>query len=99
PRRRVTVTTVTQPIGLSTSWNGPGASPDHLLDEARSLGFRRIEAYSHFTADGLQVLAERASARDVAIGSLHGPCPAPSPWIGDWLASTSTSERTRSVDA
>src|SRR5205823_14571556 len=60
---------------------------------------RRIEAYSHFAADGLHALAERASARDVQIGSLHGPCPAPTPWIGDWLASTSTSERTRSVDA
>ena len=33
------------------------------------------------------------------IGSLHGPCPAPVPGIGDWLASTSESERSRSVDA
>ncbi len=88
-----------EPIGLSTSWNGPGASPDHLLDEARNLGFRRIEAYSHFSPDGLPALAERAASRGMEIGSLHAPCPAPSPGLGDWLASTFGSERIRSVDA
>ena len=36
------MTAVTQPIGLSTSWNGPGASPAHLLDQHRGLGFRRL---------------------------------------------------------
>ena len=33
---------VTEPIGLSTSWNGPGSSPDRLLEQHRSLGFRRV---------------------------------------------------------
>src|SRR5438105_15211899 len=88
-----------EPIGLSTSWNGPGASADHVLDEARNLGFRRIEAYSHFSPDGLRALAERAEVREMHIGSLHGPCPAPSPMIGDWLASTNTAHRARTVDA
>jgi sugar phosphate isomerase/epimerase len=88
-----------EPIGLSTSWNGPGASPDRVLDEARGLGFRRIEAYSHFTPEGLENLAAQAKARGMHIGSLHGPCPAPSPMIGDWLASTNPSDRARSVDA
>jgi sugar phosphate isomerase/epimerase len=90
---------VTEPIGLSTSWNGPGANPDHLLDQARSLGFRRIEAYAHFSPDGLASLAQRAAERGMEVGSLHGPCPAPVPGIGDWLASTSESERSRAVDA
>jgi sugar phosphate isomerase/epimerase len=90
---------MTEPIGLSTSWNGPGSSAERLVDEARELGFRRLEAYAHFTPDGLKALAERAQAHAMHIGSLHGPCPAPSPMIGDWLASTSESERTRSVAA
>ncbi len=88
-----------EPIGLSTSWNGPGASADRVLDEARNLGFRRVEAYAHYSDEGLRTLAERAAARDMHIGSLHGPCPQPMPSIGDWLASTNASERQRSVDA
>ena len=90
---------MTEPIGLSTAWNGPGLSPDRVLDEARALGFRRIEAYAHYTPDGLTALAQRAREREMHIGSLHGPCPAPSPMIGDWLASTNPNERQRSVDA
>ncbi len=93
------MTCVIQPIGLSTSWNGPGASADRVLDEARSLGFQRVEAYAHFSDAGLRSLAERAAARDMHIGSLHGPCPQPMPGIGDWLASTNPSERQRAVDA
>jgi sugar phosphate isomerase/epimerase len=89
---------VTEPIGLSTSWNGPGVNPERLLDEDRALGFRRIEAYAHFTPDGLRALAREAARREVQIGSLHGPCPVPAP-LGDWLASTNASERSRSVDA
>lgn len=96
---------MTEPIGLSTSWNGPGASPERLLDQHRSLGFRRLEAYAHFTADALRALGAEASKRGVEIASLHGPCPVPagsdgfpSP-IGDWLASTEPSERARAVDA
>ena len=87
-----------EPIGLSTSWNGPGLSPDRVLEGHRSLGFRRLEAYQHFTPDGLRGLAEAARDWDVEIASLHGPCPVSSP-LGDWLASTNPSERTRSVDA
>jgi sugar phosphate isomerase/epimerase len=89
---------VIEPIGLSTSWNGPGVSPERLLEEDRELGFRRIEAYAHFTSDGLHALAVAARNREVDIGSLHGPCPVPGP-LGDWLASTNLTERTRSVDA
>jgi sugar phosphate isomerase/epimerase len=96
---------VTEPIGLSTAWNGPGSSPEHLLDQHQSLGFRRIEAYAHFTPDALQALNASATRRGMHIGSLHGPCPVPvtdagypAP-VGDWLASTHASERTRSVDA
>ena len=94
-----------EPIGLSTSWNGPGLSPERLLDEHRSLGFHRLEAYAHFTQDGLRALAQAAASREVQIASLHGPCPVPTgpggfpAPIGDWLASTNASERTRSVDA
>jgi sugar phosphate isomerase/epimerase len=90
---------VTEPIGLSTSWNGPGSNPEHLLEQHRGLGFRRLEAYAHFTLDALRALAAAAAQRGMHIGSLHGPCPvAPAPtW--DWLASTNTSESTRAVDA
>jgi len=90
---------VTEPIGLSTSWNGPGSNPEQLLEQHRALGFRRLEAYAHFTLDGLRALAAAAAQRDMHIGSLHGPCPvAPAPtW--DWLASTSAAESSRAVDA
>jgi sugar phosphate isomerase/epimerase len=70
-----------------------------LLDEHRSLGFRRLEAYAHYTPDGLSALAHAAKERDMEIGSLHGPCPVPSGALGDWLASTNASDRTRAVDA
>jgi len=96
---------VTEPIGLSTSWNGPGFNPERVLEEHRSLGFRRLEAYAHFTLDGLRALAREAQRREVQIASLHGPCPVPSGSNGlpaphgDWLASTNPSERPRSVDA
>ncbi|MBV8718330.1 MAG: sugar phosphate isomerase/epimerase [Chloroflexi bacterium] len=91
---------MTEPIGLSTAWNGPGFSPDRLLEEHRRLGFRRLEAYAHYTPDALEALAQAAHRQDMEIASLHGPCPVPaSGGIGDWLASTSPSERTRSVDA
>jgi sugar phosphate isomerase/epimerase len=91
---------VTEPIGLSTSWNGPGSNPERLIEEHRNLGFRRLEAYAHFTPDSLRALAEAAARHDVQIGSLHGPCPVPvSGGLGDWLASTNPTERTRSVDA
>jgi sugar phosphate isomerase/epimerase len=96
---------VTEPIGLSTSWNGPGASPAHLLEQHRALGFRRLEAYAHFTPDALRALASEAARLDMHIGSLHGPCPVPlgangySAPLGDWLASTNPIERGKSVDA
>jgi sugar phosphate isomerase/epimerase len=83
---------------LSTSWNGPGVNPERLLTEHRELGFRRIEAYAHFSPDGLRAVATEAGRQDVHIASLHGPCPCP-PGLGDWLASTNAAERTRSVDA
>jgi sugar phosphate isomerase/epimerase len=57
-----------------------------------------MEAYAHFTSQSLESLAQAAKERDVEIASLHGPCPVPGP-LGDWLASTSATERTRSVDA
>lgn len=104
-RKSVTVTCVTEPIGLSTSWNGPGSNPERLLEQDRGLGFRRVEAYAHFTHDALRALAAAAASHDMHIGSLHGPCPVPSgpggypAPIGDWLASTNPSERARSVDA
>jgi sugar phosphate isomerase/epimerase len=96
---------VTEPIGLSTSWNGPGSNPERLLEQDRGLGFRRVEAYAHFTHDALRALASQAAKFDMHIGSLHGPCPVPSgpngypAMLGDWLASTNPAERTRSVDA
>jgi sugar phosphate isomerase/epimerase len=91
---------VTEPIGLSTAWNGPGFSPDRLLEEDRGLGFRRLEAYAHFTPQALDALAQAAQQKDMQIASLHGPCPVPtSGGLGDWLASTNPSERTRAVDA
>jgi sugar phosphate isomerase/epimerase len=57
-----------------------------------------MEAYAHFTSQSLEALAQAAKEREVEIASLHGPCPVPGP-LGDWLASTSATERTRSVDA
>jgi sugar phosphate isomerase/epimerase len=91
---------VTEPIGLSTAWNGPGFSPERLIEEHRGLGFRRLEAYAHFTPEALAALASEAARRDVEIASLHAPCPVPGyGGLGDWLASTNTSERLRSVDA
>ena len=94
-----------QPLALSTSWNGAQAtSPATLLDAVASLGFRRIEAYAHFTPPALAALAAEARARGMEIGSLHGPCPipvddvsgAPTRW-GDPLASTDQAERRRAV--
>jgi sugar phosphate isomerase/epimerase len=90
---------VNQPIGLSTSWNGPGANPERLLEQDRSLGFSRIEAYAHFSLAALRALASRAADLGMHIGSLHAPCPVASPSTGDWLASPNGSERTRAVDA
>jgi sugar phosphate isomerase/epimerase len=90
---------VTEPIGLSTSWNGPGSNPAQLLEQDRELGFRRIEAYAHFTLDGLRALAAAAAERDMHIGSLHGPCPVAAAPTGDWLASTNASESSRALDA
>jgi len=89
---------VIEPIGLSTSWNGPGYNPVQLLDEHRNLGFRRLEAYQHFNPDSLRALAEEAKRREIEISSLHAPCPVASP-VGDGLASTNPDERQRSVDA
>jgi sugar phosphate isomerase/epimerase len=96
---------VTEPIGLSTSWNGPGAGPHILLEQHRDLGFRRLEAYAHFTPDELFRLAEAARGADMQIASLHGPCPVPTTErgervrYGDWLASTDPRERGLAVDA
>lgn len=90
---------MTEPIGLSTSWNGPGSNPAQLLEQDRGLGFRRIEAYAHFTLDALRALAAAAAQRGMHIGSLHGPCPVAQPPTGDWLASTNPSESGRAVDA
>jgi sugar phosphate isomerase/epimerase len=91
---------VTEPIGLSTAWNGPGFSPERLLEEHRGLGFRRLEAYAHYTPDALAALAREAARHEVEIASLHAPCPVPmSGGLGDWLASTNAGERQRSVDA
>jgi len=91
---------VSEPIGLSTAWNGPGFSPERLLEEHRGLGFHRLEAYAHFTPDALEALARAAERQHVEIASLHGPCPVPvGMGLGDWLASTNASERTRAVDA
>jgi sugar phosphate isomerase/epimerase len=96
---------VSEPIGLSTSWNGPGSSPQHLLEQHRGLGFRRLEAYAHFLPDELRALAAAARQRDMHIGSLHAPCPVPTDSsgrrqpIGDWLASTNPAERALAVDA
>jgi sugar phosphate isomerase/epimerase len=96
---------VTEPIGLSTSWNGPGAGSASVLDQHRELGFRRLEAYAHFTPDQLVSLAEAARARDMQIASLHAPCPVPVTELGqrarygDWLASTQPGERAAAVDA
>jgi sugar phosphate isomerase/epimerase len=91
---------VTEPIGLSTAWNGPGSSAEGLLDQHRALGFRRLEAYAHFTPDALRALATRAAERDMHIASLHGPCPIPlGSMLGDWLASTNPVEQSKAVDA
>jgi sugar phosphate isomerase/epimerase len=96
---------VTEPIGLSTAWNGPGDSPQRLIEQHRGLGFRRLEAYAHFTPDGLRALAAAARAQGVEIASLHGPCPVPTDAggmrlaLGDWLASTVDRERRAAIDA
>ena len=96
---------MTEPIGLSTSWNGPGAAASLLLAQHRELGFRRLEAYAHFTPDELLLLAHAAREQGVEIASLHAPCPVPTTdrgerarW-GDWLASTEPRERLAAVDA
>jgi sugar phosphate isomerase/epimerase len=96
---------VIEPIGLSTAWNGPGRDADSLLDQHRSLGFQRLEAYMHFTPEELRALATAAHARGMQIASLHSPCPVPTNargerqrWL-DGLASTTASEREFAVDA
>ena len=96
---------MTEPIGLSTSWNGPGRDADSLLDQHRGLGFQRLEAYAHFTHDELLALNKAARLRDMRIGSLHSPCPIPTNAQGerqrwtDGLASVDAVERTQAVDA
>ena len=96
---------MTQPIGLSTSWNGPGSNIEALLNQHRSFGFRRLEAYMHFSPKELVELSSAARARDMEIGSLHSPCPVPmnaqgerSRWT-DGLASTDANEREFAVSA
>ncbi len=98
-------TNARQPIGLSTAWNGPHRDAASLLNEHRGLGFRRLEAYCHFTPQQLRDLQRRAHDWGMEVASLHSPCPVPvdggggrDRW-GDWLASTSASERTYAVDA
>jgi sugar phosphate isomerase/epimerase len=95
---------LTQPIGISTAWTGPLPDPARLLEMVRAQGFRRIEAYAHFTPARLAALAAAAPEHGVEIASLHAPCPVavnergdPVAW-GDWLASTHADERTRAVD-
>jgi sugar phosphate isomerase/epimerase len=96
---------VSEPIGLSTAWNGPGDSPQRLLEQHRSLGFWRLEAYAHFLPDELQALSAAAREREMEIASLHGPCPVPTDAngarraYGDWLASRNPAERAGAVDA
>jgi sugar phosphate isomerase/epimerase len=96
---------VTEPIGLSTSWNGPGRDADSLLDQHRSLGFQRLEAYAHFSVEELHALAAAARGRGMHIGSLHSPCPVPTNAQGarlqwtDGLASVQSTERTQAVEA
>lgn len=94
-----------EPIGISTSWNGPGGDHARLLDEVQALGLRRIEAYAHFTPGQLRELHEAAQARGMEVASLHSPCPVPVDerggriMLGDWLASTVERERMLAVDA
>jgi sugar phosphate isomerase/epimerase len=96
---------VSEPIGLSTSWNGPGYNPHALLDQHRGLGFRRLEAYMHFSVDELTALALAARSRDMHIASLHAPCPLRTNERGDrdrWtdgLSSTNAVERANAVEA
>jgi sugar phosphate isomerase/epimerase len=98
--------TYSTPLGVSTSWNGTRhTSAAAIVEEARQLGFRRIEAYCHFTPDQLAELGREARERGLEIGSLHSPCPVPiderggrARW-GDWLASTVESERLYAIDA
>src|SRR5205823_5681448 len=60
--------------------------------------------YALHTPDSLADLAREARARDFEITSLHSPCPTPvdergnrGRW-GDWLASTTATDRTYAVD-
>ena len=93
------------PFGLSTAWNGTRhTSMAALLEENLELGFRRLEAYCHWTPDQLAELGREAGSRDMEITSLHGPCPVPTEpngtrgrW-GDWLASTNEADRLYAVD-
>jgi sugar phosphate isomerase/epimerase len=96
---------VIEPIALSTSWNGPSTNLSALLDQHRALGFRRLEAYAHFTPTELRELKSLGREKDVEIGSLHSPCPVPmtpsgerARWM-DGLASVDERERTFAVDA
>jgi sugar phosphate isomerase/epimerase len=96
---------VIEPIGLSTSWNGPGGNLQALLDQHRALGFRRVEAYAHFTSNELRELAAYAAEREMEIASLHSPCPVPMTERGerarwtDGLASVYETQRIFAVDA
>lgn len=103
----MTLTHPGQPLALSTSWNGAdgAAAPSAILEQAAALGFRRVEAYQHFTTDALGALAAEAAARGMEIGTLHGPCPVPAdergqrlPWA-DPLSSTAEPARLLAVDA
>ena len=92
-------------FGLSTCWNASRHSrPADLLDEHERLGFRRIEAYSHYTPTQLHDLGAEARARGFEITSLHSPCPIAvdergirARW-GDWLSSTNQTDRQFAVD-
>ncbi len=95
-----------EPLAISTSWNrARHQSEVGLLAEVHDMGFRRLEAYGHFTPAELEALLHQAPLRGIQIASFHGPCPvAPDERLraiqgSDPLASLDETRRSIGVEA
>ena len=67
-------------FALSTNWNSFRCEDGgEIVDEALALGFDSLELSYRLTAEQLDGIRRRVDAGDIRVGSVHAPCPLPSP--------------------